>query len=557
MSETINVYIGWDSREPQAAEVCRHSIVKNASIPVNIIFLKREELVRRGVYNKEDYDANTEYTYTRYLVPYLNDFQGLAVYCDGDTVWDSDIAELVALANKDHAVSVAKHDYHPQPGIKLDGRPQIPYPRKNWSSVALWNCKHPANAKLMPKIVDERPGSYLHAFSWLRDSQIGEISHHWNWLVGWHRLIKDGCPKVIHYTEGGPWIPKYATCELSSVWTEYRDSLNIEQAQQREVFTIGHVTLPENTRKLLLDFLNFASDPYKRYFDVDPSKIYQPMNISMGRLENLPPVIGMVSDGERELDDDERVEVDPVLHSFILGCQGMVADYHDPVVRHSTVPLALRGITKRKIIWECEKIKRDYYYIDSGYFGNTKTKLYHRITKNSLQWQGELDGRCPDDRWRRINQTILPRSPGSKVLICPPSAKAMMFWNLDLDDWIKNVVVEIKKHTDREIVIRNKPSRRDRTSGIDSLENALADDVHCLVTFNSIAAVEALLLGKPVFTLGPNAALPMANVDLSMIDDPWMPSVDEVRVLCVNLAYNQFTNNELRDGTAWRMLNNA
>lgn len=554
---TLNIYIGWDPRDSLAAEVCKYSITRNASIPVNVIFLNQDDLRADGIYTRDADDGVTQYTYTRFLVPHLNNRKGFAVYCDADFLWEGDIAELVELAKPSCAVQVVKHNYNPPAGTKADGRSQTPYPRKNWSSLMIWNCEHKSNEKLTPEHVNQQSAQHLHEFAWLRNDDIGELPVEWNWLVGWHRVHRDGEPKALHYTEGGPWIAKYAACEFADRWAWYRDALMQEQTQVREVYTIGHVTLPAPTKERLLEYLNFSTDPYHRYFDIDTKRIFTPLNIARGRLRNLPPCIGVVTDGEEPLKKGERADVDPILHSFIIGSQGMVADYHDPAVRRSDVPLALRGITKRKVIWDCERSQRDYYYIDSGYFGNVKTKTYHRITRNALQYQGELRPDCPDDRWKRINAQILPHRPGSRILLCPPSAKAMAFWNLDLEDWIKKTVEEIKQHTDREIIIRTKPSRRDRTSGQDSLELALTKDIHCLVTFNSIAAVEALILGKPVFTLGPNAAAPMANRRLDNIDSPWMPSVDEIRLLCVNLAYQQFSNNELRDGTAWRMLTNA
>ena len=166
----------------------------------------------------------------------------------------------------------------------------------------------------------------------------------------------------------------------------------------------------------------------------------------------------------------------------------------------------------------------------------------------------ELDPNCSDDRFLVTRTQIKPHTSGRDILICPPSQKAMKFWGLDVDEWINNTVDTIKQNSDRPIVIRKKGTRAERTT-VDTMEMALGRDVHCMVTFNSIAAVESLIYGKPVFTMGPNAAQPLANTDLTQIDNPYMPSFDAVRNLCCNLAYQQFTVAEMRSGKAWAMLN--
>jgi hypothetical protein len=127
-------------------------------------------------------------------------------------------------------------------------------------------------------------------------------------------------------------------------------------------------------------------------------------------------------------------------------------------------------------------------------------------------------------------------------------------FGLNLKEWIETTVNNIKANTDRPIVIREKVSRRERSS-TDTMEMALERDVHCLVTYNSIAATEAVLLGKPAFTLGPNAAHSVSSNDLTQIDSPYYPTMDEVVAWAAHLAYSQFSEAEMMDGTAWRILN--
>ena len=116
-----------------------------------------------------------------------------------------------------------QHDYTPKPGIKMDGQKQTQYPRKNWSSMVLYNCGHPSNEKLSVDLVNNPnyDGKYFHRFSWLKDEEIGKLSHEWNWLVGWYKEPEDGQPSAIHYTEGGPWFKNYRNCEYGDVWKKY------------------------------------------------------------------------------------------------------------------------------------------------------------------------------------------------------------------------------------------------------------------------------------------------------------------------------------------------
>ena len=124
---------------------------------------------------------------------------------------------------------------------------------------------------------------------------------------------------------------------------------------------------------------------------------------------------------------------------------------------------------------------------------------------------------------------------------------------MDPDTWVDQTITELRKHTDREIVVRMKQPREVRAT-VDTMEMALQQDIHAMVTFNSIAAVEALICGKPVFTMGPNAAQPLANTDLAKIETPMRPDTDQVYALLKCLAYHQFTVQEMNSGFAWQVL---
>lgn len=241
---------------------------------------------------------------------------------------------------------------------------------------------------------------------------------------------------------------------------------------------------------------------------------------------------------------------DGIVGCLVRGSAGRMSTWGD--VENLTTPVALRSIAKKKIMKACEAQGRDYYYIDTGYFGNHKRKEYHRVTKNAMQWLGPIEDR-PADRLERCNIKTKKMTRGSKILICPPSQKAMNFWDLDVDTWMEETIATIKKYTDRPIEVRLKGSREARQNN--TIEQALANDVHCMVTFNSIAAVESLIYGKPVFTMGPNAAHHLSNSNLELIETPFVPTSDEIHALLSCLAYHQFTPTEMTNGYAWAVLN--
>lgn len=216
----MKVFVGWDSREDIAYQVCKHSIVSRQP-GAQVVPLKQHELREKGWYTRPvDKLASTEFTFTRFLIPELTNFEGWALFMDCDMILTTDIKELFDQADDDYAVMCVQHDYTPKEGVKMDGQKQTVYPRKNWSSVMLINCGHPSNKKLTQDLVNdlEINGAYLHRFSWLKDEEIGELDHTWNYLVGVYDDID--VPKLIHYTEGGPWFENYRDCEFHNLWKQ-------------------------------------------------------------------------------------------------------------------------------------------------------------------------------------------------------------------------------------------------------------------------------------------------------------------------------------------------
>ena len=230
-------------------------------------------------------------------------------------------------------------------------------------------------------------------------------------------------------------------------------------------------------------------------------------------------------------------------------------------------PIAFRGISKAGLIHNCWRDRRDFYFMDTGYFGNYVSKKnpkgqkrWHRIVKNNVQHLGPIKYR-PDDRWQMLVAEFPKlkwegwKKSGKKILVVVPSEKPCKFYGINATHWLETTIATIKEHTDREIVIRTKaPIRTDR-SVTHTIYDAMDDDVFALVTYNSIAATEAIAYGIPAFALAPNAASPVCSDDLSKIETPYYPDEEAVYRWCCYLAYGQFNVNELADGTAWRLFN--
>lgn len=244
MNNTIPVYVGYDSREDLAYEVCKYSLEKH-STNIEVIPLKQQRLRLEEKYWRDtDPLSSTEFTFTRFLVPHLAGYDGWAIFCDCDFVWTESVEELLAQADGQYAVMVVKHEHTPADSTKMDGCKQTSYPRKNWSSMILWNCGHPSNKQVDLELVNTQTGQYLHRFSWLQDNEIGELTPEWNWLVGWNKEPTHGKPKAYHWTEGGPWFKNYRDCEYADVWWDYciESAENLSKNQNKESASITWVT---------------------------------------------------------------------------------------------------------------------------------------------------------------------------------------------------------------------------------------------------------------------------------------------------------------------------
>lgn len=541
----MKIFVGWDSREDIAYQVCAHSI-KSRQENAEVVPLKQQELIDQGIYKRRtDPLSSTEFTFTRFLVPHLMGYKGWAVFVDCDFIFVEDIRHLFNQANDEFAVMVVQHNYTPSETVKMDGKQQTQYPRKNWSSMVLWNCGHPSNAGLTPDIVNTESGAFLHRFQWLKDEEIGALSVEWNWLVNWYKEPDDGKPKAIHYTEGGPWFDNYRHCEYGYHWAQERQAYEKSKIQPPPPGPFDHIA-PE-VKNLFQNILKYRVDPNNEVYKISKDDLTTAVE-SIGYISAYAVDTGV----ENVAYDKKGKKFDPILENFIQGCGGQITTW-DKIPGNKT-PVIIRGLGRQKAIRACVEQGRDYYYVDTGYFGNGRKKVFHRIVKNNLQNIGEVIHR-PHDRIAATGWQPRKFRGGKNILLCPPSTKVMTFFGLDLQQWINETINKIKQHTDRPIVLREKLPRSVRVTS-DTMEMALANDVHCLVTFNSIAATEAILLGKPAFTLGPNAAQSLCLQDLTQIEHPYIPTLDEVGAFAAHLSYCQFTENEMASGTAWRILNN-
>jgi hypothetical protein len=211
----LNIYIGYDPRESVAFYTLAHSILRRASVPISIAPLAQSQL--RGVYRRaRGPTESTEFSMTRFLVPYLSGYTGWSIFMDCDMLCRVDIAALAKEieAQDDKAVIVCKHDYVPKTERKFLDQVQTKYKRKNWSSLMLFN-----NARchaLTPDYVNTASGLELHRFAWMEDAAIGELPLEWNWLVG--EYAYNAGAKIVHFTIGGPYFAAYRDCDYAGEW---------------------------------------------------------------------------------------------------------------------------------------------------------------------------------------------------------------------------------------------------------------------------------------------------------------------------------------------------
>lgn len=223
--ERIKLVIGWDKREAVGGHVFLQSVIERCSLPVEVTVLTPKLLSSMGVGT----DGTNAFSKARFLTPYLCWFDGYAIFVDGvDMLCQGDLAEVWDLRDFRSAVQVVKHDYIPKNSKKYVGTDMEsdnePYPRKQWSSVVLWNCGYMGHRQLTPHFVDQQSGKYLHRFSWIPDDRIGDIPKEWNHLVD--EANQSVNAKLIHFTNGIPGFSYYENTEHSDEWKKAWADMN-------------------------------------------------------------------------------------------------------------------------------------------------------------------------------------------------------------------------------------------------------------------------------------------------------------------------------------------
>ena len=220
MARSANkVYVGYDSREDIAWQVCRHSIERHASTSIDVFPLKQAAVRELGLYTRPyDKMSSTEFSLTRFLVPYIAAHDGWTMFMDCDILLTADLNEVFDGLDDSKALYVVQHEYTPANMVKMDGKAQTIYPRKNWSSVMLFNGANKHVKALTPGIVNAAEPSFLHRFEWLPDdSLLGALDLDWNFLEGEY-IKPEQTPRAIHFTNGGPWFERWQSVDYADLW---------------------------------------------------------------------------------------------------------------------------------------------------------------------------------------------------------------------------------------------------------------------------------------------------------------------------------------------------
>lgn len=222
MTPQLKIYVGYDFREDIAWQVARHSVLRHTKGAIEIYPLKQPTLREIGLYTRGEDKASTEFSLTRFLTPYLAAYEGWSIFMDCDFLVSRDITEILALLDPAKALYCVQHDYTPANMVKMDGKQQTVYPRKNWSSFMAFNGAHPKVKALTPAVVNNEGPGFLHRFSWLADEDIGALDREWNFLEGEYAK-PETMPMCVHYTNGGPWFDNWQEVDFADEWRAERD----------------------------------------------------------------------------------------------------------------------------------------------------------------------------------------------------------------------------------------------------------------------------------------------------------------------------------------------
>ncbi len=227
------------------------------------------------------------------------------------------------------------------------------------------------------------------------------------------------------------------------------------------------------------------------------------------------------------------------------------------------IPVTFRSMTKRKEIWKCWETGRDFYYVDNGYMGNLmKKKIWYRVVKNNIQ-HTKIRENMPPDRFNLLLQRAPymtyvgrknPSDQNGPILLVTPSEKPCQFYRIDKDTWVRETTAELKKYTNRSIIVREKGLRPDRIKEHSVAAQCFKQSIHAVVTYQSMAALEAMHYGIPAFTMAPSCVDSVANKNLADIENPYYPEAGVFQNLLNYLAYCQYTLPEFHAGHAYKMI---
>jgi len=224
MTTSRKMYVGYDSREDIAWQIARYSANRHMSQPIEIYPLKQHSLRELGLYSRpHDKTSSTEFSLTRFLTPYLAAHDGWTIFVDCDVLFTRDLNEVFEGLDPSKALYCVQHVYTPANMIKMDGKEQTVYPRKNWSSFMIFNGAHPHVKALTPTVVNAASPAWLHRFQWTSDENIGELGQEWNFLEGEYRK-PEKLPANIHFTNGGPWFEHWQNVDFADLWRAEHDA---------------------------------------------------------------------------------------------------------------------------------------------------------------------------------------------------------------------------------------------------------------------------------------------------------------------------------------------
>ena len=229
------IFVGYDSREDIAWQVCRHSLLRHSGGAVIVAPLRQTTLRELALYDRPfDVGSSTEFSLTRFLTPYLAASSGWVIFCDCDFLFTADVRQVLEGLDSSKALYCVQHEYTPAHQVKMDGKLQTSYPRKNWSSFMVFNCDHPDVKALTPEVVNSASPSFLHRFEWIKaPDAIGALDIDWNFLAGEYEAPAE-TPRAIHYTNGGPWFDEWQDCEFGDLWLQERD-LSLKSLEDRKM----------------------------------------------------------------------------------------------------------------------------------------------------------------------------------------------------------------------------------------------------------------------------------------------------------------------------------